>query len=210
MFESIIEPIGAWVMSTISSLGYWGIVVTMGIESACMPLPSEIIMPFAGYLVSTGRFSLFWVSVAGAFGCVLGSVAAYWAGVWGGRPFIEKFGKYVLLSKKDLDVADRWFRKYGDWAIFFSRLMPIVRTFISLPAGIARMNFPRFVLYTFIGSFPWCFALAYIGKVLGENWHSIKGYFRGADVIIVVIIVLAIALYLYRHLKPEKTVARDE
>jgi len=210
MFESLIQTVGTWVMDTISSLGYWGIVFTMGIESACMPLPSEIIMPFAGYLVSTGRFSLFWVSAAGAFGCVLGSVAAYWAGVWGGRPFIEKFGKYVLLSKKDLDVAERWFKKYGDWAIFFSRLMPIIRTFISLPAGIARMNFPRFVLYTFIGSFPWCFALAYIGKVLGENWHTIKGYFRGADVIIVVVIFVGIGFFIYRHVKPEKTVKRSE
>lgn len=210
MFESIIQPVGAWVMDTISSLGYWGIVFTMGIESACMPLPSEIIMPFAGYLAYTGRFSLFWVSVAGAFGCVLGSVASYWAGVWGGRPFIEKFGKYVLLSKKDLDMAERWFKKYGDWAIFFSRLMPIIRTFISLPAGIARMNFPRFVIYTFLGSLPWCFVLAYIGLVLGENWQIIKTYFRGADVIIAVIIVLAIALFIYRHLKPEKAEARSE
>ncbi|HVP37354.1 MAG TPA: DedA family protein [Terriglobales bacterium] len=210
MFESIIQPVGRWVMDTISSLGYWGIVFTMGIESACMPLPSEIIMPFAGYLVFTGRFSLFWVSVAGAFGCLLGSVAAYWAGVWGGRPFIERFGKYVLLSKRDLDTAERWFKKYGDWAIFFSRLLPVIRTFISLPAGIAKMNFPRFVIYTFLGSLPWCFILAYIGKILGENWQSIKGYFRGADVIIVAIVVLGISFYIYRHVKPEKTVARSE
>jgi len=210
MFESIIEPVGRWIIDTISFLGYWGIVLTMGIESACIPLPSEIIMPFSGYLVYTGRFNLLWVSVAGAFGCVVGSVAAYWAGILGGRPFIEKYGKYVLLSHRDLDTAERWFKKYGDWAIFFSRLLPIIRTFISLPAGIAKMNFPRFVLYTFLGSLPWCFVLAYIGKVLGENWQTIKTYFRGADIIIVIVIVLGIALFIYRHLKPQKTGARFE
>lgn len=210
MFESIITPVGKWIIDTISFLGYWGIVLTMGIESACIPLPSEIIMPFSGYLVYTGRFNLFWVSVAGALGCVVGSVAAYWAGVLGGRPFIEKYGKYVLLSHRDLDTAERWSKKYGDWAIFFSRLLPVIRTFISLPAGIAKMNFPRFIIYTFLGSLPWCFVLAYIGKVLGENWQTIKGYFRGADVVIVIIIVIGIALFIYRHVKPEKTVAKSE
>lgn len=204
MFESIITPVGKWIIDTISYLGYWGIVLTMGIESACIPLPSEIIMPFSGYLVFTGRFNLLWVSVAGAFGCVVGSVTAYWAGILGGRPFIEKYGKYVLLSHRDLDTAERWFKKYGDWTIFFSRLLPLIRTFISLPAGIARMNFSRFVVYTFLGSLPWCFILAYIGKVLGENWQTIKTYFRGADVIIVVVIVVGIAFFIYRHLKPEK------
>ncbi len=210
MFESIITPVGKWIIETISYLGYWGIVFTMGIESACIPLPSEIIMPFSGYLVYAGRFNLLWVSVAGAFGCVVGSVAAYWAGVWGGRPFIEKYGKYVLLSHRDLDTAERWFKKYGDWTIFFSRLLPVIRTFISLPAGIARMHFSRFVVYTFLGSLPWCFVLAYIGKVLGENWQTIKTYFRGADIIIVIIVILGIAFFIYRHLKPEKTAERSE
>jgi membrane protein DedA with SNARE-associated domain len=204
MFESILEPIGAWIISVISHLGYAGIVVTMGIESACIPLPSEIIMPFSGYLTSTGRFSMWGVSVAGAFGCVVGSVAAYWVGVWGGRPFLQKYGKYVLISSRDLATADRWFEKYGEWAIFISRLLPVIRTFISLPAGIARMRFWRFVIYTFLGSLPWCFMLAYIGKVMGENWMSIKVYFHRADIVIGIIIVLGIALFLYRHLKPEK------
>jgi membrane protein DedA with SNARE-associated domain len=210
MFESIITPLGKWIIDIISFLGYWGIVLTMGIESACIPLPSEIIMPFSGYLVYSGRFNLLWVSVAGAFGCVVGSVAAYWAGVWGGRPFIERYGKYVLLSHRDLDTAERWFKKYGDWTIFFSRLLPVIRTFISLPAGIARMNFPRFVIYTFLGSLPWCFVLAYIGKVLGENWQTIKGYFRRADVVIVIVIVVGIVFFIYRHLKPEKIGERIE
>ncbi len=204
MFESILEPIGAWIISVISQLGYAGIVLTMGIESACIPLPSELIMPFSGYLAFTGRFSLWGVSVAGAFGCVVGSVVAYWVGVWGGRPFLQRYGKYFLISSKDLDTADRWFEKYGEWAIFFSRLLPIIRTFISLPAGIARMRFWRFVIYTFIGSLPWCFMLAYVGKVLGENWKSLKVYFHRADILIAVLIALAVFLFVYRHVKPEK------
>jgi membrane protein DedA with SNARE-associated domain len=207
LLETILEPIGKWIISVISQMGYMGIILTMGIESACIPLPSEIIMPFSGYLVFVGRFSLLGVSVAGAFGCVVGSVAAYWVGIWGGRPFIQKYGKYVLISPKDLATADRWFEKYGDWAIFISRLLPVIRTFISLPAGIARMNFFKFIVYTFIGSLPWCFMLAYVGKVLGENWEGIRVYFRRADIFIVIMIALGIGYFLYRHLKREN---RDE
>jgi membrane protein DedA with SNARE-associated domain len=204
MFETILAPIGNWIIGFISQLGYGGIIITMAIESACIPLPSEIIMPFSGYLVFTGRFTLWGAGVAGAFGCVVGSVAAYWVGVWGGRPFIQKYGKYGLLSSKDLSTADRFFEKYGEWAIFLSRLLPIIRTFISLPAGIARMNFVKFIIYTFVGSVPWCLMLAYVGKLLGENWMSIKAYFRQADIFIVVIIVIGVVYFLYRHLKPEK------
>ncbi len=195
---------GRWIIETISHLGYSGIILTMAIESACIPLPSEIIMPFSGYLVFAGRFSLIGVSVAGALGCVVGSVAAYWAGILGGRPFLERYGKYILLSHRDLDTAERWFDKYGDWAIFFSRLLPVIRTFISLPAGIARMNFPKFILYTFLGSLPWCFTLAYVGKLLGENWESIRTYFHGADIVIVIVIIIGIIFFIYRHLNFKK------
>src|SRR3990172_9362438 len=189
MLEKILEPVAQWIISVISSLGYGGIILTMAIESACMPLPSEIIMPFSGYLVTTGRFSLFWTGIAGAVGCVIGSVLAYWVGVWGGRPFLEKYGKYILISHRDLDNADRFFKKYGDLSIFISRLLPVVRTFISLPAGIAKMNFSKFVIYTFLGSFPWCLGLSWIGFKLGENWESIRVYVRGADIFIVILIV---------------------
>src|SRR3990170_1687891 len=199
MFEKILEPIAQWIISVISSLGYGGIILTMTIESACIPLPSEIIMPFFGYLVTTGRFTLFWTGVAGALGCVIGSVLAYWVGIWGGRPFLEKYGKFILISGKDLEAADRFFKKYGDLSIFISRLLPVIRTFISLPAGIARMNFTKFVIYTFLGSLPWCLALAYVGKVLGENWETIRVYFRKADVLIGVIIVIGVIYFIYRH-----------
>jgi len=204
MFETILEPIASWIINFISRMGYTGIIITMAIESACIPLPSEIIMPFSGYLVFTERFNLWLVSVAGAFGCVVGSVVAYWVGIRGGRPFIQKYGRYVLISSKDLATADRWFKRYGEWAIFFSRLLPVIRTFISLPAGIARMNFLKFVIYTFAGSLPWCFALAYVGKILGENWMSIRVYFRRADIFIGAVIILGISYFIYRHIKPEK------
>ncbi len=201
MFEKILEPVAQWIISVISSLGYGGIILTMTIESACIPLPSEIIMPFSGYLVTTGRFTLFWTGVAGALGCVIGSVLAYWVGIWGGRPFLEKYGKFVLISHKDLDNADRFFKKYGDLSIFISRLLPVIRTFISLPAGIAKMNFTKFVIYTFLGSFPWCLGLAYVGKVTGENWETIRIYFRKADILIGVFIVAGVVYFVYRHLK---------
>ncbi len=201
MIESVLGPIARWVTALISDSGYWGIILAMSIESACIPLPSEIIMPFSGYLVSTGTFNLLGVSLAGAFGCLVGSTLAYWVGVWGGRPFLSRYGKYVLISHRDLDAADRWFSRYGDWGIFFSRLLPIIRTFISLPAGISRMNFPKFALYTFLGSLPWCFALAYVGKILGENWAKIRIYFQKADLLIAVLVLTAIGFFIYRHLK---------
>jgi membrane protein DedA with SNARE-associated domain len=184
---------------------YFGVVLLMAIESACIPLPSEIIMPFSGYLVFRypERFNLFLMGVAGAVGCVVGSIVAYYAGKYGGRPLVEKYGKYVLIRHKDLDKAEQWFAKHGDKAIFFSRLMPVVRTFISFPAGVAEMNVPRFVAYTFIGSLPWCYALAFAGMKMGEQWASLRKYFHGADKVIAVFIVLGLAFYIYHHVKPE-------
>ena len=199
MAEGLIKYLAVFVIGAISAMGYLGIVLMMAIESACIPLPSEIIMPFSGYLVFTGRFGLFEVAIAGAVGCVLGSVIAYWVGVYGGRPFLLKYGRYVLITPKELDSADRWFARYGDGAIFISRLLPVIRTFISLPAGIARMNFPKFVIYTFIGSFPWCLGLAWLGKKLGENWITLGKYFHQMDALIGVVIVAGIAWFVWRH-----------
>jgi len=201
VFESIIQPVAAWIINVISNLGYPGIIITMGIESACVPLPSEIIMPFSGSLVSGGRFSMLGVALAGAAGCVIGSVVTYAAGYYGGRPFLEKYGKYILLSKKEIDTAERWTTKYGDIAIFVSRLLPVIRTFISLPAGIAHMNFVKFVIYTFLGSFPWCWALAYIGKILGDNWTSLGKYFHQADLVIGFLILAGIAFFVWHKIK---------
>lgn len=195
---SILEIVAGFIIDLISSLGYFGVILAMAIESACIPLPSEIIMPFSGYLAFKGRFELFTVSIAGAVGCVIGSVLAYWVGIRGGRPFITKYGKYMLISPKDLELAEVWALKYGDKAVLISRLMPVVRTFISLPAGIFRVGFLKFVLYTFIGSLPWCFALAYAGKVLGENWHIVGSWIRKADWVVVILILAGISWFLWR------------
>jgi membrane protein DedA with SNARE-associated domain len=204
MVEALIAILAKFIIWGIESMGYSGVALMMAIESACVPLPSEIIMPFSGYLVSTGAFSLWGVAVAGALGCVVGSVLAYWVGITGGRPMAEKYGKYILISKHDLDIADRFFAKYGSGAVFFSRLLPVVRTFISLPAGIARMNFTRFVIYTFVGSLPWCYALAYLGKKLGDNWNTLGVYFHKFDLVIGIIIVIGFIWFLKRHLQLRK------
>ena len=199
VIEWIITELSRFVISTISLMGYSGILLTMAIESACIPLPSEIIMPFSGYLVTTGQFTMIGVTLAGAVGNVLGSIVAYYAGVWGGRPFVERYGRYFLVSHHDLDVADRWFAKYGEAAVFFGRMLPVVRTFISLPAGIAQMNFPRFVIFTFIGALPWCYLLAYVGVRMGEEWDNLRGYFHRFDVVIGIVIALAVGYFLWSH-----------
>ena len=190
MLTSLVELLGRFVITVVSQAGYPGIVLLMGIESACIPLPSEIIMPFSGYLVYTGRFKLAWVALAGAVGCNVGSLVAYYVGALGGRPLAEKYGRYVLVTRHDLELADRWFARYGDWAVFFARLLPVVRTFIALPAGVARMNFLRFNVYTFLGSLPWCLALAYAGLKLGERWTILRQYFHRFDTAILILIVI--------------------
>lgn len=204
--EAIIHSVTTWITVNVTNLGYLGIVIMMGIESACIPLPSEVIMPFGGYLVykDPARFSIWAMGAAGALGCVWGSMVAYWAGKYGGRPFVEKYGRYILVRRRDLDRADAFFAKYGDAAIFISRLLPVVRTFISFPAGIARMDFRRFVVYTFLGSLPWCLGLAYVGMILGRQWDTrLRAYFHKADVVIVIAILILVALYIYHHIRSD-------
>jgi membrane protein DedA with SNARE-associated domain len=213
MIARIIEILSGFIVATISLLGYSGIVLLMAIESACIPLPSEIIMPFSGYLVSTGQMNLWAVGVAGAVGCVLGSLVAYWVGMYGGRPLIEKYGRYVLVSRHDLDMADRWFSTHGEIIVFVSRLLPAIRTFIAFPAGVARMNLKRFVIYTFAGSLPWCLALAYVGQKLGEQWNkddTLKTWFHRFDFLIGIAAVLLAGWWIWRHighLRKERTEA---
>jgi len=198
--EKIITLLAGFIIGTISRLGYGGIVLLMAIESACIPLPSEIIMPFSGYLVSTGEMNLWLVGLAGAVGCVLGSLVAYYAGAWGGRPLVEKYGKYVLISHHDLDLADRWFQRHGNITIFIGRLLPVIRTFIAFPAGIARMDLWRFNLYTFVGSYIWSLGLAWIGMKLGEHWNTLGVYFHRFDAAIGVILLAGIIWYVRRHI----------
>jgi membrane protein DedA with SNARE-associated domain len=196
MISRIIELLSAFVIYVISAGGYAGIVLLMAIESACIPLPSEVIMPFSGYLVFTGRFDLLWVATAGAVGCNLGSLAAYEVGAYGGRRLVEKYGSWVLLSERELAWADRFFARHGNAAVFLARLLPVIRTFIALPAGVARMPRGRFHLYTFLGSWPWCFALAYLGMKAGEHWDYLGKYFHQFDVLIgAVLVALAVAFF---------------
>ena len=201
MVTRILESLAAFVIYVISRMGLPGIVLLMAIESACIPLPSEVIMPFSGYLVFLGKYSLWSVGLAGAIGCVVGSVPAYYLGMYGGRPLIEKYGKYVLLSHRDLDLADRWFVRHGEATVFFARLLPVIRTFIAFPAGVARMDMKRFIAYTFAGSLPWCLGLAYVGMVMGEKWPTLRGYFHKFDLLIGAVLIAGIVWYVRRHLR---------
>jgi membrane protein DedA with SNARE-associated domain len=200
MTAKILTALSTFVILVISTGGYFGIVALMAIESACIPLPSEVIMPFSGYLVYTGRFNLLWVATMGALGCNVGSAIAYAIGYYGGRPLVEKYGSYILLTRHELDLADRFFARYGSVTVFISRLLPVVRTFIALPAGIARMEQVRFHLYTFVGSWPWCLGLAYVGMKLGERWDSdprLKQWFHRLDAVILGLVVIAAVLFLW-------------
>ncbi len=200
MISRIISVLSVYIVAVISKAGYGGILLLMAIESACIPLPSEVIMPFSGYLVHTGRFSLFWVATAGALGCNLGSFVAYYVGYYGGRPLVERYGSFLLLSHKELDWADHFFARYGDRTVFISRLLPVIRTFIALPAGIARMPQWRFHVYTFVGSWPWCLALAYIGMRLGEKWDTdprLKVWFHRFDAVIALVLVAGIVWFVW-------------
>jgi len=204
LLERIIAPVAAFIIATISTLGYGGIVVLMAIESACIPLPSEIIMPFSGYLVSTGRFNLALVATAGAVGCNVGSTVAYAIGYLGGRPLVERWGSLVLMGRRELALVDWFFGRCGSIAVFIGRLLPVVRTFIALPAGIARMPQGKFQVYTFLGSWPWCYALAYVGERLGERWNTdptLKEFMHRFDGVIVAGIVVLAVWYVWTHLK---------
>jgi len=204
MVTNIIDILAQFVISTIDQIGYFGIFLLMLLESCGIPMPSEVIMPFSGFLVADGRM-LFWLVVAmGTLGNLAGSLLAYWMGHKGGRPLIEKYGKYILISKRDLDLADNWFKKYGDFAVFFGRLLPIIRTYISFPAGIAKMDLKRFSLYTVLGALPWTALFAWLGIKMGNNWELIRTKLHNFDLAMAILVVLFIALYVWRHLKHTK------
>jgi len=201
MVSTLLEYLAGFIIAVISQSGYLGIVLLMAIESACIPLPSEVIMPFSGYLVFSGRFQLIWVGVAGALGCNLGSLVAYYVGSWGGRPLVEKYGRWLLVTHHDLEMADRFFARWGDWAVFIARLLPVIRTFIAFPAGVSRMNVARFHIYTFLGSLPWCLVLAYAGMKLGERWMTLREYFHRFDAALGVVIVISAIWFIHNRWK---------
>lgn len=199
--DSVLVPIGGFIEHTISTMGPLGISLLMAIESCNVPLPSEAILPFAGYLVSKGVMSIHVAAFAGAFGCVLGSIPSYYLGYFGGRPFIEKYGKWFLISRRDLEIADKWEQKYGNFAFFICRMLPIVRTFISLPAGILKANFKQFILFTFLGSLIWSYPLVYVGMKLGEHSEALKAFWHKFDMAIVLVLGVLFTLYLVNHFK---------
>lgn len=204
IIETILAAVAAFIIAIIRFSGYWGIMLLMAIESACIPLPSEIIMPFGGYMVSTGDLNLFLVATAGAIGCNLGSIPAYEIGKRGGRVAIERWGRYLLLDTRDLDWAERFFARMGGPAVLIARMLPIVRSFIAFPAGIARMPLVPFHIYTFVGSWPWCFGLAWVGMVLGDKWHSdprMHQFFHDFHMVFAVVFVAAGAWYIWHRLK---------
>lgn len=201
MFTNLINLIVFWVTAVIAFSGYWGIFLMMTAESACIPIPSEVIMPFAGFLVVSGKLNFWLVVIAGTIGNLVGSWLAYWLGTGEGYNLLRKYGKYILISHHDLDKAHSWFEKRGEIMVFFSRLLPVVRTFISLPAGVARMNLKKFTFFTFLGSLLWAIGLTYLGTKMGENWNKIQDYFHKFDLLIGAILILGIVWYIRRHIK---------
>lgn len=201
MVTDLIDILANFVVHVIHILGYPGIAVLMTLEACGIPIPSEVIMPFSGFLVADGTLVFWLVVAAGLAGDLLGATLAYFIGKSGGRPVLEKYGKYVLISKHDLDLADRWFKKYGELTTFFGRILPIVRTYISFPAGIAKMEIEKFILFTFLGALPWILALTYAGVKLGTSWELIRAKMHNFDLVIGILIVLLIAIYIWRHIK---------
>jgi len=201
MADKLLMALSGLIIGVIATLGYGGVILMMGLESACIPLPSEVIMPFSGYLVSAGRFDLQIVAIAGALGCLLGSYAAYYVGASGGRWFLERYGRWVLIAPHELEIADRFFARWGPHAVFSSRLLPVVRTFIAFPAGVARMSLLPFTIYTLAGSYLWCLLLAWAGMKLGQHWNALGPYFHRFDGVTVVIMVAGAAAFLYNRLQ---------
>jgi membrane protein DedA with SNARE-associated domain len=222
MVKAIFTVLGGFCVYVMATLSYAGIALLMGIESACIPLPSELIMPYAGalteptvvaelsaqYGMDLPLFNLLWAAIAGAIGCNLGSELAYWVGAKGGRPAIEKYGRYLLVSKHELELADRWFERRGEVIIFVARMLPVVRTFIAFPAGVARMNRTKFHIYTFLGSVPWCLALAYVGQQLGVRLHEehspLKSFMHKFDAVIAVAILAAAGYFVWSRVQVYK------
>ena len=201
MLDSIIAPFISWLEHVISGWGCWGIMGIMALESCNILIPSEATLPFAGYLVAKGNLGFHAVVWAGALGCLLGSIPSYYLGYFGGRKFIEKYGKYMLISKSELEDADKWVEKYGDWAFFLCRMLPIIRTFISLPAGILRAKKRFFFTMTFFGSLIWCYTLVYIGVKFGEHIEDIMPLWHKFDIFIVAACLILAIIYIYNHIK---------
>ena len=205
--QGIVDALIVIVTHVVTAWGYLGVFLWMAL-SAIVPVPSEVILAFAGRDIAVNhQFNLHAIAFMGSLGNLAGSIVAYGIGAYGGRPFVEKYGKYLLIRHHDIALADEWFQHHGDAIVFWTRMMPLIRAFVSLPAGIARMNFGKFCLYTFVGALPWCYLLTWAGVKLGQHWNVIEHYLHAADAAILVCIVVLLGLYIYRHLKPEAPTA---
>lgn len=207
--EALEHQLVEFLTQLMQSIGWLGVIFIMLLESCNIPIPSEVTMPLSGWMLVQARGLSVWDSLwqgglAGGIGCTLGSALSYVLGAWGGRPLVQRYGKYILVHEEDLERADRWFARWGDWAAFISRLLPIVRTFISFPAGVVRMNFWRFLLFSFVGSFIWCAALAWGGYHFGQNWETLREMMRPFDIPIAIVLVAGVAYYVYRHIRRGK------
>jgi len=205
MVTQIIDLLAQFVIACIDTLGYFGVFFLMLVESCGVLMPSEVIMPFSGFLVADGRMNFWAVVLLGTFGNVAGSLLAYYIGFFGGRPLIEKYGKFILITKHDLNLADKWFSKHGELTVLFGRLLPVVRTFISFPAGISKMNLWKFTAYTFLGALPWCILFTFLGVKMGNNWNMIREKLHNFDLAIGIVLVILVGLYIYRHIKHLRT-----
>ncbi len=200
MVGQILTILIGFVINIISTLGYPGIFFLMALQSAAIPIPSEVIMPFSGFLVSEGRFAFVWIVTVGVLGNLIGALVTYYLGRYGGRPLIQRYGKYVLISERDLEITDRFFKRFGALAVFFGRMMPIVSTFISIPAGIAKVKISKFIIYTLAGALVWNVALGFLGFKLGENWESLRGIFQKFDWVIFALLIVGVSWWIYRHI----------
>jgi len=199
MIGNVLELLMFFIINTIRVLSYFGIFILCAAESACIPIPSEIIMPFSGFLIAQGSFNFIIVIIAATVGELMGGNIAYFIGKNGGRKLIERYGKYILISHHDLNIADRWFSKYGEKMVFLGRLLPIIRTYISFPAGVAKMRYSRFAIFTILGTLPWVIILTLAGIKLGNNWQIIRLYFHKFDILILALIIVGVLWYIWRH-----------
>lgn len=210
MTDGLLAAVAEFVVSVIDQSGYLGIFALMALEGSFLPIPSEIILPFSGYLVAQGRFDLWIVALMGALSNIAGTLFTYWISRTLGRAFLERWGKYVLVTKGDIDAAHRLFAKYGSPIIFFSRLLPAVRGFVPIPAGVAKMSLAPFILYVFVGSFLWSLFLTYLGVLVGENWRELKGYFLAVDWVILVLVVALGVWWVWRHIRALRAESHED
>lgn len=206
MIHQLMSLLDTFTTGIIDSLGHWGIFITMTLESACIPLPSEVIMLFGGFLAAQGILSFWWVVVAGVLGNLFGSIIAYMVGKYGGRTVLTKYGKYILFNQDHMMKSEAFFARYGSWATFFGRMLPVIRTFISLPAGISQMNFKKFTIFTLLGCIPWNILLTYLGVKLGQHWEDAQPYLKPLTIIGALIVLAIVFWYVYKNIKTRKNV----